>query len=249
MTINKFNTLCGIWIFVAIAAYVLLQFVTAPYGRHTKKGWGIEISNQWGWVIMELPSFLIMIYFCINSEPNKYSFLLMGLWLIHYFNRTFIFPLRIRTNGKKMPIAITGSAIFFNAINASLNGYYLSYFSSFDSSSFETIYFVVGIVLFSIGFFINQKSDNYLIGLRKPGEYGYKIPRGWLFEYISCPNHFGEIIQWTGFAIMAYNYAALSFLVWTLANLIPRALKHHRWYTEKFPEYPSKRKALIPWLI
>ncbi|WP_420581725.1 DUF1295 domain-containing protein [Reichenbachiella sp.] len=249
MNNTDFNTLCAIWIFIAVAAFILLQFVTAPYGRHTKKGWGIEISNQWGWIIMELPSFLIMLYFSLVSNQNTYTLILFALWLIHYFNRTFVFPLRIKTKGKKMPLVIAISAIFFNAVNASLNGYYLSYLSGNNSSSVESINFILGISFFAVGFFINQKSDHYLISLRKPGERGYKIPIGWLFKYISCPNHFGEIIQWTGFALMAYNYAALSFLIWTLANLVPRAIKHHRWYKEKFPEYPPNRKALIPWLI
>ncbi|WP_456462315.1 DUF1295 domain-containing protein [Reichenbachiella sp.] len=249
MTKNEFNTICFVWILVALAAFILLQFVTAPYGRHTQKGWGIEISNKWGWIIMELPSFLIMLYFCVISKSNAYSYFLFGLWLIHYFNRTFIFPLRIKTKGKRMPLVIAGSAILFNGVNASLNGYYLCYLSTFDIGDFMNTNFLLGILLFFTGFIINQKSDDYLIKLRKPGESGYKIPNGWLFEYVSCPNHLGEVIQWAGFALIAYNYAALSFLIWTLANLVPRAIKHHRWYQEKFPEYPSKRKALIPWMI
>jgi 3-oxo-5-alpha-steroid 4-dehydrogenase 1 len=42
---------------------------------------------------------------------------------------------------------------------------------------------------------------------------------------------------------------ALAFLVWTLANLIPRALDHHKWYRSEFPDYPSKRKAVLPFLV
>lgn len=249
MTITQFETVCILWICVAIATFILLQYVTAPYGRHITKGWGLEISNHLGWIIMELPSFLIMLYFSMASDHNYYTLFLFLLWLIHYFNRTFIFPFRIKTKGKKMPITITISAIVFNAINAGLNGYYLSYLGDYAIESFMNIKFIFGFILFCMGFYINQKSDDLLIKLRKPGESGYKIPYGWLFDYISCPNHFGEIIQWTGFAIMAFNYASLTFLIWTLANLVPRALKHHKWYKEKFPNYPSERKALLPWLI
>ncbi|MDH5284165.1 MAG: 3-oxo-5-alpha-steroid 4-dehydrogenase, partial [Gemmatimonadota bacterium] len=35
----------------------------------------------------------------------------------------------------------------------------------------------------------------------------------------------------------------------TVANLAPRAWSHHRWYLEKFPDYPPDRKALIPHLF
>jgi steroid 5-alpha reductase family enzyme len=96
---------------------------------------------------------------------------------------------------------------------------------------------------------INDKSDAMLLSLRKPEEKGYKIPHGFLFKYISCPNHFGEILEWLGFAILSWNIASLSFAIWTFANLAPRAIAHHRWYKEHFPNYPRKRKAVLPRLL
>ncbi len=246
MSLETFNLICLIWACMGIATFVLLQFVRAPYGRHIEKGWGPEISNKIGWIIMELPSFLIVLFFFLISNQSNYAIMLSFLWLIHYFNRTFIYPLRIRTQGKKMPLAITISAVFFNFINAGLNGYFLSVFEQYDSNNFQSWNFYVGISLFVISFITNQISDHMLIHLRKPGETGYKIPKGFLFNYISCPNHLSEILQWTGFAFMAWNYPATCFLIWTVANLIPRASGHHKWYQKHFKDYPINRKALIP---
>ena len=249
MTLATLYAVCWIWIAVGIAAFILLQFVTAPYGRHTKAGWGPQISNKAGWILMEVPSFLIILYFFLTSNQSSFASMLSILWLLHYFNRTFIFPFRIRTKGKKMPLVIISSAIFFNLINAGLNGYFLAHFENYSNNSFADWNFFLGIILFIGGFIINQISDHILINLRKPNETGYKIPKGFLFDYISCPNLFGELLQWSGFAIMAWNLPALTFLVWTCANLIPRATKHHHWYQSNFPEYPTKRKALFPWLF
>ena len=148
-----------------------------------------------------------------------------------------------------MPLLIVGSAIFFNCINAGLNGYFLANFDSYKPESFYQLNFIIGIFLFLIGFFINQRSDYLLIHLRKPGETGYKIPKGFLFKYISCPNLFGELVQWIGFALMAWNLPALTFLVWTFANLMPRALGHHKWYRNNFEAYPEKRKAVLPGIL
>jgi len=39
------------------------------------------------------------------------------------------------------------------------------------------------------------------------------------------------------------------FLIWVIANLFPRALSHHKWYKEKFSDYPKNRKAIIPGII
>ena len=168
------------------------------------------------------------------------------LWLVHYFNRTFIYPFRIRTKNKKIPITIVLSALGFNFINAGLNGYFLSNLAHYDVSSFQNWNFYLGILLFISGFLINQISDTILINLRKSGEIAYKIPRGFLFKYISCPNYFGEIIQWIGFALMAWNFPATTFLIWTAANLLPRVAGHHKWYKSHFKDYPKKRKALLP---
>jgi steroid 5-alpha reductase family enzyme len=101
-------------------------------------------------------------------------------------------------------------------------------------------------VVFVAGAAINLWSDNRLIALRADGNQGYAIPRGGLFERVSCPNHLGEIIEWWGFALMCWNLPALSFAVWTAANLIPRALSHQAWYRRTFADYPAGRKAVIP---
>jgi 3-oxo-5-alpha-steroid 4-dehydrogenase 1 len=246
MNLETFNLICIIWAIVGVVSFIVLQFVTAPYGKHIKKGWGPEISNKFGWMIMELPSFLIIMYFFLISGQSSYAKMLSVLWLIHYFNRSFIYPLRIRTKGKKIPMVIVISAIFFNLINGGLNGYFLSTLEQYNDSSFQNWNFYIGIIIFIVSFVINQISDNILIHLRKPGEIGYKIPKGFLFKYISCPNHLSELLQWTGFAIMAWNYPAFCFLIWTAANLLPRSARHHKWYREHFDSYPKNRKALLP---
>jgi 3-oxo-5-alpha-steroid 4-dehydrogenase 1 len=246
MTLDNFNLICMIWAAIGVASFILLQFITAPYGRHLRKGWGPQISNRMGWIIMEAPSLFIILCFYLISDQSAYASLLSFLWIFHYVNRTFIYPFRIRTQGKKMPWVIILSAIFFNFINAGLNGYFLANFDRYSADSFSHPNFYIGIALFISGFLINQISDHILIHLRKPGETGYKIPKGFLFYYISCPNLFGELIQWTGFAVMAWNYPAVSFLIWTAANLLPRAMGHHKWYQNNFTEYPKKRKIMIP---
>ena len=75
-----------------------------------------------------------------------------------------------------------------------------------------------------------------------------KIPHGFLFEKISCPNHLGEIMEWAGYALMSFNLPALSFAIWTMANLIPRSIAHHKWYIKQFDNYPKKRMILFPGL-
>ena len=217
----------------------------APYGRHTSKKWGVSINNKLGWIIMELPALLVCpaIYFYFKIDFDI-SIMFICLWIIHYFNRTIIFPFRIKTKGKKMPLVIVLSAFFFNIVNGLINGYFLSNINLHSVS----IFLITGFLLFVLGLYINISSDNKLINLRKIKK-GYFIPKGGLFKYISCPNFFGEILEWFGFALMTFNIGSLSFFIWTCCNLIPRALAHHTWYKNKFNEYPKERKAILPFLI
>ena len=240
-----------IWIIIAILVFPVLLKITAPYGRHTTSKWGPMIDNKLGWILMEVPSLIIFITLVLTGSNSftKPLWVLFGIWAIHYFNRSIIFPLRTRTKGKKMPVLIVIAAVFFNLVNASLNGYWLGHVGpEYPDSYLLDPRFIIGAVIFMAGFMINQFADKKLIGLRKGGKQGYFIPRGGLFNYISCPNHFGEIIEWTGFAVMAWNYPATSFAVWTAANLIPRAMSHHKWYKNYFKDYPKNRKAVIPFL-
>ena len=113
------------------------------------------------------------------------------------------------------------------------------------------VYYLVGsiVIYFILGFLINNISDSTLINLRKKDTKQYSIPRGGLFDYISCPNFFGEIIEWLGFAILTWSIAGLAFFLWTFFNLVPRALSHHRWYKNTFSDYPKNRKAVFPFII
>jgi steroid 5-alpha reductase family enzyme len=177
---------------------------------------------------------------------------LFSLWLLHYANRTFVYPLRIRATEKKMPLFIVLSAISFNVVNAGLNGFYLGETASagtYGSDWAFSLRTMAGALMFLVGMTINLRSDEYLIHLRKPGETGYRIPRGGLFEFVSSPNLFGEILEWSGFALMAWNLPATTFMVWTFANLVPRAKNHHDWYLRTFPEYPKDRRVVFPFLF
>ena len=251
MNYELFQEIMYVWMAIAVAIFLLLLKVTAPYGRHTSSQWGPQISNKIGWILMEVPAMIVLMYYVIahSENQNAVTGILVSAFMFHYINRTFIFPFRIHTKGKKMPLIIVCSGICFNLVNGFSLGYYFAHFAAYPTSYFMQPHFIAGTLLFVVGVYMNWKADNMLISLRKPGDTGYTIPGGWLFNYISCPNLFGEIIEWSGYAIMCWNLPATSFLIWTVANLIPRALSHHKWYKEKFENYPGERKAVFPFLL
>lgn len=247
-----FTFFLWIWMTIAVGTFILLRFVTAPYGRHTRPKWGPTLPNRLGWLIMESPT-LILVPLLIYLGPvplDEGAAFLAGTYLLHYIHRVLIFPFRLRTQGKQMPWVIVFSAIFFNLVNAGSIGYWLG----FDRNPFGPEFFTAwttwaGLAIFLTGAAINIQSDSILLNLRKGSETGYKIPFGGFFRFISCPNHFGEMVEWSGFALMCWSLPGISFAVWTIANLLPRALDHHKWYLSHFDQYPKERKAVIPAIL
>ena len=246
------NIVAIVWTLLALALVPYQLRTTAPYGRHARTDWGPSISNQLGWCLMELVSLIVFAGLFLMGSNGKTApmWVFFALWTAHYINRSLIFPWRTRTQGKSIPVAIVGSAAAFNIVNAGLNGLYLGWVGDIYPASWLTDpRFIVGLVVYAAGAAINLWSDNKLIGLRAGGKQGYSVPQGGLFNWVSCPNHLGEIIQWSGFALMCWNLPALSFAVWTAANLIPRAMSHHAWYRRTFADYPQDRRAVIPTLL
>lgn len=44
--------------------------------------------------------------------------------------------------------------------------------------------------------------------------------------------------------------APWAFVLAEVTSMLPRALRGHRWYHDKFgSDYPSERKAVIPWIL
>ncbi|CAI2356194.1 unnamed protein product [Caenorhabditis sp. 36 PRJEB53466] len=231
------------WLMIIIAFFVFLSLklgLTAGYGRYTNSDhWGLPASIAW--FVQEAPSFFIPLYFMFLATSPCGAFLNL-LFLAHYFNRAIVYPYRLRSNTTS-PLYIMLSAVVFCAYNGFIQGAWNSLYQECDDSKF---FYILGAQIFLIGMYINWRADAILRNLRAPGETGYKIPNGFLYDYITCPNYFGEIVEWIGYAIAARSLPAVAFAIFTIANIGPRAFSHHQWYKEKFPEYPKERKALIP---
>ena len=186
---------------LGIVSFVLLLFISAPYGRHLRPGWGPTVNAGALWVLMEAPSPIsfAVVYFMSDNAFKPVPLILFGLYMLHYVYRSFIYPFRMRGGHKQKPI-ITGLLAFsFNTANGSTNAFAITTLAPHLMSTawFTDPRFLIGFLLFGTGYAINQQSDAILLNLRKPGESGYKIPQGGFYRWLSSPNYFGEITLWT----------------------------------------------------
>jgi 3-oxo-5-alpha-steroid 4-dehydrogenase 1 len=243
------NILILSWFGLAAVIFISLFFIAAPYGRHARPGWGFALNDRLGWIIMEAAAPVLFFVWYILGPYNKstLSVVFLVMWEFHYLHRAFIFPFTMRSDARRMTLAVICLGLAFNSVNSYINGRFLYHFSGgYPNEWIRDPRFIVGISLFILGSVINRHSDLILRNLRKAGESGYKIPYGGLYHWISCPNYFGEMVIWLGWAVMTWSLAGVAFAFWTAANLIPRARSHQQWYTRHFPDYPVERKTLLP---
>lgn len=213
-----------------------------------------------------------------KSYTISTNVMLMSLFTLHYINRDIIYPLRMNPNSQKVPLVVTIAAGIITTWNGYLQCFYLAQIRQDSplslSPSLENIQTWVGIGFFFLGMGINLHSDAVLRNLRRNNsstakpisqqqnqqngtrlqqhdQHAYYIPHSPWFTYISCPNFFGELVEWFGFAMAShFSLPSVAFLIYTASNLIPRGIAHHYWYQQKFEDYPRERKwAVIPFIV
>ena len=238
--------------FMGLFVFVTLYFVDAGYGKFRSNKWGYSINNKLGWVLMECPALIPIAYTIVALTPSALAILFMSLYALHYVYRSFIFPALLKGNSK-MPLAITAMGATFNFTNSTL---LCASVVAFPKESYTDICsyagncnFWLGIVLFFMGMYTHMKADHTIRNLRKPGDTNHYLPKGGLFDYVTSANYFGELLEWTGFAILLCNPAAWMFVWWTAANLVPRAHAINKKYRAEFGnEQVGKRKRVIPFM-
>ncbi|XP_067111895.1 3-oxo-5-alpha-steroid 4-dehydrogenase 1 isoform X1 [Osmerus mordax] len=239
-------------IFMAVCTFLTLLFENVPYGRYASSKYGFPVNVKFAWFVQELPAFVVPVCLLTLTSSARTSLrpnqLLLAMYFCHYVQRSLIYPFLIR-GGKSTPFLSFILAFVFCVYNGYMQVRYLSHYAHYTADWIIHPCFILGSALWLVGWLVNIHSDHILRNLRKPGETGYKIPRGGLFEYVSGANFFGEITEWAGFALAGQSIHSTSFAVFTLIVLSSRAVAHHRWYLTKFEDYPKSRKALIPFVF
>merc|ERR1711991_244294 len=205
---------------VSPLVFVLLFFVTAPWGRHeegTSSWWGIRIHPRLAWLVMESGNF-VAIYFFLHGQQADQP-----------MNRALIYPFRANMV-KPVPLTVfllAGSWCLFNGV---CHGLWLGSYAVYSDDWATRTQTVVGVILYFTGLYANIASDDILTNLRKPGDKGYYIPTGAFFDLVTSSNYFGETIEWLGLALASDACVSWAFVVFTFANLFPRAWSNHQWY-------------------
>lgn len=252
--LRLYNSLLCLQFALAIITFAVLLIIVAPYGRHSSPHWGPVLNAKISWFIMEIPAVIMHLIFFVKarSQRTETMTLFFLMFQAHYIQRSIIYPLKMNSSAKPVPMLISGLGALFNILNGYLNGWgiYCSPMSAkYTRDWIATPQFIIGQLVFIAGMTINIHSDSVLRKIRAkyPGE--YKIPMEGFHKFVANPNYLGELMEWVGWSIATLSWCGVAFAVYSFANLAPRALKNLKWYRAKFPEYPKNRKAIVPFIL
>ena len=241
--------LSTLWAALALAVFAMSFKMRDFTGRIGGEGRGKRIAAPWAWFWMELPALAIFpaIYFA-SGNLHPVGNIAVLLWLAHYAHRTLIWPWIVLRPGATVPSGMWLSGAGFNVINGALLGVFLGFAAEYAADWLSDPRFLAGLAMVIGGAALNVWADYRLLRLRRRGHHQHVMPEGGAFNFVCCPNLLGEIIEWLGFALLTWCLPALAFALWSIANLVPRALWRRSWYRANFPDFPKNRAALIPGL-
>ncbi|KAJ3087400.1 3-oxo-5a-steroid 4- dehydrogenase, partial [Physocladia obscura] len=106
-----------------------------------------------------------------------------------------------------------------------------------------------------LGLFLYAEGSNFvthviLSNLRPPGSRARKIPYGYGFNFVSCPNYTYEILAWIALTAISGSITTLLFTIVGAVQMYLWAVKKHKRYRKDFGDsYPKNRKILIPFVL
>lgn len=185
----------------------------------------------------------------LTTPPALPALLALGMWSLHFARRAAESAWLHRYGKASVPpgdfvveyVYYWGFAVW-NALSVSSPLY----------SGPGLGFVAVGVVVFVVAELGNARAHRMLRDLRPAGTKLRVIPRGFLFERVSCPHYLFEILTWVGFALVAGTWAARAFLLVGAGILGSWAHARHAAYRKDFDGrdgrelYPPARRALIP---
>ena len=122
------------WVAVGVVTFPVLFFVSAPYGKLVRDGWGGRVDGRLGWFVQEIPSPVVLTLSFLyggdllafsdaaraKTAPSAFAYACLAVWWAHYLNRAVYYPLVRRMSDTTVPVVLM--AIAFNFVNGTLVG-------------------------------------------------------------------------------------------------------------------------------
>eukprot|EP00658_Telonema_sp_P-2_P036313 TRINITY_DN26299_c0_g1_i1.p1 TRINITY_DN26299_c0_g1~~TRINITY_DN26299_c0_g1_i1.p1 ORF type:complete len:292 (-),score=52.87 TRINITY_DN26299_c0_g1_i1:127-1002(-) len=170
----------ALWLTLTLGVSGLILTRVPSYGKLSDGGswdigwlYGPGIPTKMAWVIQETPAFAIcgILFLEAIDELGLAQRVVCLMFLLHYFHRSFVYPLQIR-GGKPIPILLCICAIAFCSANGYIQGRAITQFTPHLQSASWAFdpRFILGSFVFLLGRNVNLHSDDVLRNLRSSSD-------------------------------------------------------------------------------
>ncbi len=167
--------------------------------------------------------------------------------IFHYLKRELETHFVHRFSAATMPLFNIFKNSFHYWIIGGISIAYFLYHPLF-TETFSQGFVTAAAALFILCEFGNLYCHIILKNLRRPGTRERGVPRGFLFEFVSCANYTFEIWAWTIFSVFTMTLTSWFFLAVSTAQIMAWSVKKHVALKKEFGDKAPKRKILFPFI-
>jgi len=188
--------------------------------------------------------------------PSQLQQLSMALCLIHFLKRELETVFVHKFSAATMPATyILRNSGYYWAL-AGANMAYWIYSPNSKAQEVDELDLVsdptlaVGLALFVVGELVNLYTHVVLANLRPAGTTVRAIPKGFSFDWVTCPNYMWEAVAWFGIALVTKSLSTWLFVSVALFMMGSWGKKKEKRYRKEFGDkYKKKRFAMLPGII
>lgn len=185
-----------------------------------------------------------------SSPMSSSQWLAFAMFMGHFLKREFETLFIHKFSANTMPLRnIFKNCGHYWALSGLLSAYFVYSPTSLAATANPAAIDAVATALFLFGEVGNALVHLYLASLRSAGGTERKIPVGYGFNLVTCPNYMYEIVAWLGVIAVTRSWAVVVFIVVGAVQMYAWAKGKERAYRTEFGErYKKKRYVILPGL-
>jgi len=236
-------------VFFALEATALFSF---GYSKFANREQQAALPSRLGMFIIYFPAVVIApaVYAFLGNPGTTWHWLVMVAVSLHFGKRCLETMFLHKYSGVMNVFTALAVCSLYSILAALLGVIAATEIPAelVNSDAFNPWY-ITGGVLWTVGIAGNFYHHWLLANLRKPGETGYKLPRGGLFQWVACPHYTMELLGWLGFAFVFHHWTAWVLLGVMTAYLAGRGHNTVKWYRDRLgDEVPDGWKRMVPFV-
>ncbi|KFH46753.1 putative enoyl reductase-like protein [Hapsidospora chrysogenum ATCC 11550] len=174
-----------------------------------------------------------------------------AMFQLHFLKREYETLFVHKFSASTMPFRnVFKNSFFYWALSGLLCAYFIYSPTSLAARADQPAIDAVGALIFLFGEVNNALVHRYLSSLRPAGSTERRIPVGYGFGLVTCPNYMFEVLSWVGVIVALRDWTSALFICVGIAQMSDWAKGKERAYRKEFGDrYKKKRYTMLPGLF